>query len=499
MNNNKPKSKQNKQNPLNQLTREHRKEGKKINQLSKQSKQILPILEVTKPTKETRKNVPAKKVNQGVKARSKRVAKELISNVNASAKEMPALKQKGIYPQFDHFCESINPYLQALLDPWATGGAKIPEGDLPSCCFQVVERFSFTTDTAGNLFIALGVSRSLKDGSSPGAGGVYSVGNSCSLLPNVFKETDSGSSIADFSYNFGCTNFGAVDVNDIFKGTAIENLKLDVFNPSSSPAFINLCDQYRVVSCGAALTPLGSVVESKGIMYVAFVPYDEYPATETLANLTVNDLTQLPYTASIPLNSVKGGTVLYRPTDDLNFQYTPVGKDGSYFSLEEDGSASPGGLWFFVKDYEANAAFELSVVVNYEILPNSANFAPGLEAVVPDDFALQHAQDVLLRMPACFEGSGLAQHSTFGGTKGSGAQAKAHATLNTNRVNDHSFKVSGSTIKVAGPQPMRLGGIKDVVGGAVSAFNKYRPMLSRIINEWGPIAAKLAMAGVALL
>jgi len=487
----------------------HKREGQAIakleNKVSKETKSSKQEIEKSKPKPVSNKQngVPSKKPNASRKKTSTR-GPRIITNRPAT-KVASVSSGDGIYAHYDKFVSSINPYLQTLLDPWATVGAKIPRGALPSGTINITQRYLPSTDDNGRLFIALGVARAIKDGSSPGIAAVYSNGNACSLLPNIFKCNSSDSSLDKYSYVLGCTNFGNLDPTDLFKGTSIENLYSSQTSPIDlNPSFLGLIDQYRLVSAGAALIPTGNPLESKGIMTAGFLPYDRFQPSDDLTSITKDDLLNIPGFTQVFLNKVGGATVLYRPTDDANYEFCPLSKDTSFIVLEEQPAYSPGGMWFYIEGYEPGVTFELAITLNFELLPveNTLNIVTNVTE--DDSIAIDRAMYTLGLVPPAFPGYDMAQMTAIG-TINKGVvnrqltthQVRVATEPVTSRTSDHKF--GGFGVVVAGPQARQLGGFKDFVGGIKSTFQRWRPMIDRIVNEWGPMALKLATAGVALL
>jgi len=446
-----------------------------------------------------KKDVPKSKGNASSKPR-----------ISQSMKPARSISQIGgssdkLWNMYDHYRASINPYLQTLLNPWQVQGCKIPQGDIPTTSFAVRQRYTFVTDATGNLFAAFGCGRALKDGTSPGAGAVVSIANAQSLVPNKFKADGTDSLDDTFSYIFGCVHvqIGSVNKNNVFSRTDIENVKLNVFNPSDTPAFLLNNSQLRLVSGGVAIQPLGELVGSKGSMTTVFVPYDTFNPNETLEDITFNDIQQMPYSTFVPMNKVTGASLMYRPTDDLNYEFIPiVNPDSSqdYTRLTENPYYSPGGLWVCIEEYEAGVEIVFDIVMNFEGIPSNLGYAPGLSDNHPDTYMLDHADQVLDGMPSSHEGTGQTEGGLTARRKlDPSDNVKIHSDVWISPSAQQSRTVKSNGTKYLLQGPTKLAGVKEIVGGIANAYTKYRPMLDKIINEWGPLAAKLAIGVAGLI
>lgn len=449
------------------------------------------------------------------------------------AKTVGKLDSGSTYKDYDNFRESINPYLQTLLDPYNCTGVRIPFGDIMSTVFQIRVRWLFETDAQGNMFVALGQSRSIEETSTPGIEAA-SYGNACSFIPNTLrtKTRFAWPSVGDSDFDWhvgtwtgnGTGDGTGVDLTDLFKVThntgpdndvvAFNNLQLPNWD-SSSQTVPNTFAQARLVSAGVVATPVGTLVQSKGMMILNYIPADQYGSGEdakSFDGISQNDMLAAPYSCVIPMNKVESGSILYRPIDYGEFNYVNLGTSAEHNDVQVTDETSPGGFWILLSGCEANMTVVVDAVFNYEAIAQNNTFMPGAAAPCADDMAIEHAEEVLSRTPSCFIGSRMVDKSYSGQfqpqTTVNGVRME-HAFRHTEGValhanpTDHTFQVPSSSMKgkiqlttIHGPQPIK--GMRGFWGGLKKGLawigDKTRPMIDRMFSEFVPQLAEKAVA-----
>lgn len=215
-------------------------------------------------------------------------------------------------------------YAAALCDPWRFRDVRIPDNKtFPSFCGSMVYRGTATSVAgagSGSTKTAMGFTLNVSAGSNTGQMAIIASGAS-----NNWRLTPTGTF-------------------------------------SNQAALQALASDYRVVSASVACFPSMSYTNNAGSMYM----FASQPTGQIGYSSDIDIITQmnsLPYVKKCPVQMGHACAVNYWPMTEAANDYTPVGT-----------TVGGGQLGVIFYGAPAGATFEYSVVLNLELLPNTAGF-----------------------------------------------------------------------------------------------------------------------------
>lgn len=305
---------------------------------------------------------------------------------------------------------SLNPYLQALLDPFNIHGVRIPDlVTTPSGTISTVLRNTMVCSAAGFGAIAFGLSVTTATGIFNSALG--------SLVPYP-----SG-------YHIGCVSGTGAANTDLFGAATCTNLTLTNWSASNSGIPL-IYRQARLVSAGLSIRFVGNYTNCEGRILGVSLPRD---SLRTLgAVLTTAKLLDQPGIRSVPVNNAGGNnaglTLFYYPQDDISLAYTDV--NGTYSAVSGIPAWARGGeLIVGMVGCAASAEFEYVLCLNYEGIPLSSSMNLISTQVSPaDPNSLAHATTTIAEMPKSSAGTILADGVMEAGLPSGHMDINAHMT-----------------------------------------------------------------------
>lgn len=283
---------------------------------------------------------------------------------------------------------AMNPYARTLLDPFTERGVRIPDNvEYPSVPFSLTQRQTLSVNSNGVCMLTLGV---FGNNGSPGLG--------ARLVPT-------GSSNANANYTLGSTSGGASTINDLFAGvvggTGPNPLRWVQWNAAAA-AVPQLYNKVRLVSLGASIQYVGSLLNSQGKITLVSVPRNFFQNRLASTPLSLNDLLNAPgaTTISVPLKGA--GTALYKPQDNVSLEYTSLDFNQDFNAANENGLG--GEIYVVVDGAVPNQTFLVTITGNYEGIPRTGSFMSAMLDATPsraDPIALAHALNIAADSPNC--------------------------------------------------------------------------------------------------
>lgn len=285
----------------------------------------------------------------------------------------------------------MNPYLESLLDPFNSVGAKIPDMNMqPSSTFQVVDRQTLTaSSTAGSIGVC---------GISYGVGGQTSATAYGSLIPipNIGA-----------TFSVGCILGASATTTDLFPAVGGATSIQLVNWTAATDQIPKTYNKVRLVSAACQVEALGTPLNAKGKVTVAFASRNTIRQEIPSGNVGVSRIAALPGAKQVPLNKLEGATVRYNPQDSMSLIYVDMDiQPASSWSAVDWTSnvncvgALGGELFLIIDGATAADSFVVTTVLNYEATPrvNTQNIV----AATPSDsdpLALSHAFNSIQMAP----------------------------------------------------------------------------------------------------
>lgn len=287
----------------------------------------------------------------------------------------------------DAFTRTRSPYYKTLEDPFRFNGVKIPDDSTyPTSTFSV----SFKRQLSANQYAG---------------GSGYYVG----YMVNSWQP-------------YGCMNYlSAWDgtptgtmtwTSDPAGGTPIVSDGGPVHNWDE---ISQLYREGRIVSAGMTVMPAMSSLSDKGVEYAVNIPVMERDYTaKTDADFNTLSGIQNAFTSiQCPVRD-GGACVCYRPCDPRSFTYTDwqnptTGEPNLYY----------GGAIFIADGVENAATFEVTIVLNFEAIPNNSSFSLVSPSPSPrDTMEMDHALNAIQAKPAVESGAAATKKALDTATSG---------------------------------------------------------------------------------
>jgi hypothetical protein len=180
----------------------------------------------------------------------------------------------------------------------------------------------------------------------------------------------------------------------------------------------------RVVSAAVAVNTTAAVTATSGILYAASLPRGFFPNGDPLKvvgagtqNFRFTDIDTWPGSIAVPLNKGEGATSLYFPVDEMCRVYSEQLTNDTenigpgYEPSEVDESLRPGFMVFYVTGAEPGTTMFFDIVLNLEGLPATNSVLLSMASpLMHDEYAIDHADDVLNRCSSSFQGTSMASH-----------------------------------------------------------------------------------------
>lgn len=307
--------------------------------------------------------VNKKKVNFSKKAKDAYVLNKAMQGLSIKKKEKTLAKVKPL-PIATAKVEA-NPYLESLLDPFNTDGAKIPDDQCyPSAVFSLTKKIAMTANSAGIAGICVGQVRGAI-ASSVTAGSLVPM--NWSTTANAYllgQQTVPGSTAANLFLTTGGTNEGA--------------FSWDQWAPvAGSNAVQTAFDQCRLVSMGLAVSYTGAPLGAKGRITLAYTPKNQLGQDVAIS---VDRLQACVGSKVIPINDFEGAIALYKPVDYDNWNYKSLTTFHDLGNSIERDEYADGTLWIVADGLEfisvGNAAtLQFLLIAHYEGIPKRANWS----------------------------------------------------------------------------------------------------------------------------
>ena len=283
---------------------------------------------------------------------------------------------------------AMNPYLQSLLDPFNTEGAKIPDMVMyKSTPLKIVDRRTLTVSAAGLCGISYGV------------GGYLSAPAEGSLVPiaNVIG-----------SYAVGMTLGPGALVNDLYPSVSGGTYITLQGWGGISDQVPKLFQKARLVSAGVEVQYMGNITSSKGKITLAYSPRGNFRSQIGAGAVSIASLLQLPDSKAVAINRLEGGTVLYKPLDGMSLMYVDldITPASAYTAQDWDSSvncvAASGGEMFVIVDGATTGdSVQITAVFNYEAVPRTNTTDIVSVTHSPSDpIALSHAINTIQVTPS---------------------------------------------------------------------------------------------------
>jgi len=476
----------------------------KVKQLNKEENRLLSVPKKNGPSKQPKVKVEKLKAVKvpikvsTLKVQPKKVKK--VSKFEAAKNPQSILPTKKIGPasggegSYDKFFTDYNHYLQTLLRPALVFGIGIPKGDTASIKWHVSYRISAKADANGNFFFIIGAGRAVNSAATK-----WSAINACSLVPDNLRCPDTAGTDQTYVPCIGnmLKPTGTMSLTDVFNEVNNEILEL----PAEVISFADTMQATRLVSCAFSVLPTSTISGSKGTMYFGQFPSDMFDATVDLTNVTLNEtFITSPGSQMLSANRLQGGTVTYKPVDDGDFMYKEHHETFAYVS--EHPEVNTNSLWFAATDVEASGGFEITIHLNFESLPKSGVFAPGLtpgkdDAILLsqtveflntiDDFTLEVYDQIGGGASGTSKSSNLAVHNMP--MWHSLALRNSHVTTPLNsRCTEVSKKYCGKPLKAS-----------SLPNGHATTESGFKPFLKALFTDYLPVALKVATAVAPLI
>lgn len=306
----------------------------------------------------------------------------------------------------------MNPYAATLLDPFSVRGVRVPDNvEYPSVPFSLTQRSTLAVNSNAFAMITFGV-----------------FGNNGTPNLNA-RLVPTPSNTANSSYTLGSTSGGGASVNDVFGGVMGANgpnpLRWAQWSALASPV-PNLYNKVRLVSFGATVQYIGSLLNSQGKITLVAVPRNFFANRLASAPLTLDQLLAAPgaMVVSVPLKGA--GTVLYKPQDNISLEYTSLAFNQDALSNNENGLGAE--LYICIDGAVANQSFLVTFTGNYEGIPATGTFMSSMLDATPskaDPIALSHALNIAASTPSCLPSQPTAISTTASVSSTSGHEVHA--------------------------------------------------------------------------
>jgi hypothetical protein len=397
-----------------------------------------------------------------------------------------------------------NTYLKAIVDPFNVHGCRIPDlVTTPSSTFAILDRRVLTVSSGGLCGMTYGIA---PKPSADAAGSLVPLALYASsekkrqveqlLKPSRLSRSgnDSKMKILDAnrfrkistprdrlraiqeldafdasSYEIGCILPTGASTADLFTlgGTPPVGITFDQWNISIN-TIQELFQNVRLVSCGVAVNFTGNLTDSDGTMTLAFLPRRSLIRQLADANIAISlaQIQELPGSRILPLNDLKGGTVVYTPQDSLSLAY--VNEQELYDYTGDTGTwpdaAMGGEFYIIISGADSGRTIQISSVFNYEGIPNTGNVNLIQTIASPSDpIGLSHAFNVLESVPNVIGNTAKAQGLVNGKTQ---LVSNGSLTSSSMGITDTSLN-SGSAPKKQESLTDKLLGALGTVGNKV--------------------------------
>lgn len=299
----------------------------------------------------------------------------------------------------ESFTRTRSSYFRTLEDPFRNDGVKIPDDStFPSSTFSV----SFKRQI------------------------------------NAIESSDTGTWFCGYMVNswqpFGCLNYaltyhsgtGAISwMSDSFGGTVIVPEGGPVHN---WPEIEELYREGRIVSAGITIMPAMSSMSDKGVLYSTNIPVMniDYSAKTDTDFSTLSGIQNSFTSIQSPIRD-GGSCVCYRPCDPRSYTYSDwssptSGEPNLYY----------GGAVVFAVGLDSEAVMEVTIVINFEAIPNNSSFSLVSPTPSPrDTLEMDHATNEIAKIPAVEAGDGA--------TKKAQETATSGVVHNNHKPNKQSF------------------------------------------------------------
>lgn len=371
---------------------------------------------------------------------------------------------------YDYWIKGRNSYYQTLKNPAKTMGVKIPDDETSqSCAFSLVSPRNITVEPSGVAGVILGYSGTL---ASPRAG----------LIPeDIFVGID-GNNTDKFALGF--TTYQDSTTISLFSQSLTAGEGSDAIIQTAwsvdDPAVPGTFDQVRLVSMGMSFESTAAVTDQKGFFIAASLPR-QFLDNVSLNAISANLIENFPGAIRVPLNTGKGVTVTYNPTDNQSFEY--VRTDLS----EHDILSQPGILIIVAVGCEPGTEMLCTIVANYEGIPKSNNLSfVQSEASIADPDALADAMNRRSVDEFAEEGT-----EGINGLKSS-AHPMYESTVHANRVGSLAIHDGPFTM-------MKTGKGKSNYSMRPHTKSKGRTLLSQLASTVLPIVKAVAPALLAAI
>lgn len=269
---------------------------------------------------------------QVTKDATKQIRKKEKSSQPAEEKQLKKLLKRVYGRGLHSSLKTHSHYYRSLVDPFNSPGAKVPNafGFVPSGTVQTFYRLTASAVGPSNRF------------------GIW-------VRPSVYE------AVRTLGY-----------AGSVYGWSAAAAF------PGISTSLNGLVNSYKPVSCGLAIQFLGNFNSNDGEYAFALIPAKSgsgiAPSFNFLAPIGsdagYDSVTQTPYFRTLPINN-GGGFITWRPTDFDSIVYQPF---TSSPAITISGTTyDPLGSVLIMGDGAANQTlkFRITVVVNYEVLPNN--------------------------------------------------------------------------------------------------------------------------------
>jgi len=341
----------------------------------------------------------------------------------------------------------MNDYLKSLLDPFGVRKVKIPDDvTTHSCAYSVTQRFAINTDASGFCGIALG-----QVNVNVGNAGVGPFTFSGSMIPCQWVDA---APVTSYAIGYQLGSAAGVIFGDTTRPIILS--QWSTTNNSIPNTFAN----NRLVSAGARLTYIGTVLNAQGLITAWSNPRETYGNNNVVASggLSVGFLQQLENSSVYSVPKEGGCMVAYLPQDPISQQYCPA-KHTETYNSESSVKFYCGEMGFIVTGAVASQSFEVELCLNYEGEPYLNSFS--LTQATPsksDPIALAHAANVI-------------------------ADVKPIAGISKSMATKAVPVADAMELHAPNSNPTML----ESVLGAVGSVSKAMPAVSQIAQTMGPL------------
>lgn len=330
--------------------------------------------------------------------------------------------KKALKGAASNYLALLNPYALTIMDPFRFRGVKIPDlVTIPSATVSTVKRWQLSTVQPNVLFsFGASVTNTVVPANAVSDTNLRRIG----LVPLPNSAFPKLSQAVGVIYSSSVPGFGGSATT-----TVEQILYLDEAfgNPLLSPSGIpTIASNARLVSAGLAVQYTGTAIAASGVFTTVSCPVDSLRDKSFGTGFATNSFVRsLPNATTSAVNNLNGVCMRYLPLSAARSDYVDLSLDTGSVSnpvnLDDNFDVRCHNQWAFVCQVDGlntsiTNSFEITLVCNYEILPNT-NSLSWMETSPSYADPISHAQasNIAQSLPSSVPSARMALETPTGG------------------------------------------------------------------------------------